>query len=332
VKLRIRYSIKTIEAFLKKYVKDYKILPSGEFAINSMFVKDTTYDCRINVEKQCWHDWESGEGGNLVELVAAYCKIDEKEAEKILLDCTGGEKQEEYIPIEKPKEEYKIKEIESPTGYSFEKGSGPLNFKNRAIKLLEKKHVSFQLAQKYKLTWTNVSYLFEINFSHRIIIPTYENGKLVYFQARSYREDSYLPYLNIPATVQPKRYILPFYDMLPTNEALFISEGCWEAIQYNGTYMIGPSISVEQATKIKRLGPKAIYFIIDNDETGRRTLLDNIKTLKILIKCPIYVILWWEGEYNSFKDPTDAGIKDITQFPITKADSTLELKLRTGML
>jgi DNA primase len=334
MKSKFRYNFQTIENFVKKYVKDYKILTNGEIAVNSPFVGDTTYDLHINVEKQCWHDWESGEGGNLVKLVEEICHVDEKEASLILLECAGNNKLEIYIPTIKNNNNYTIKEISKPPfSFSFSENNKNLYYKNKAIEFLRKKSVTYIIAKKYNLMWTERSRVFDLNFNYRIIIPTYENSKLVYFQARYYKGETNIPYLNIPATVQPKRYILPFFDLLKPNEPLFISEGCWEAIQYGGTYMLGPVISQEQAVKIRKLNPKDIYLIPDNDETGRRTLINNITMLKSAsIKCGVYVIKWWTDEYKDFKDPTDARIKDITIFPIIKADSNINLKIKLGKL
>ena len=74
--MKVKYPFKAVEHFIKKYVKDYRVLGDGEIAINSPFLKDTTYDCRINVDKQCWHDFESDESGNLIDLVMEVAKVE----------------------------------------------------------------------------------------------------------------------------------------------------------------------------------------------------------------------------------------------------------------
>jgi hypothetical protein len=340
MKQRLKYSHKTIENFVKKYIKkEYKIKENGEIAVNSPFREDTSFDLKINIEKQCWNEWgtpkEDDEPNTIVKLVKLVCNVEDREAEDILLACAGSTKLNFYTPIVKKKESYEIKAIEKPPYcFSFINNEGDFFYRNKAINFLKKKNVKYSLAKKYDLGWTERSRIYDLNFDFRIIIPTYENERLVYFQARTFKNrPGTLPYLNIPANVQPKTCILPFYDLLKSNEPLFISEGCWEAILYGGTYMLGPIISPEQVVKIRNLNPKDIYLIPDNDTTGKRTLADNILMLnKSAIRCNVYIINWWSGEFSKFKDPTDAKINDITTFPIIKADRNIYLKLKLGQI
>jgi len=55
--MRLRYSFKAIESFLRSRAIEYKITTDGEIAINSPTMNDTTFDCRISIDKQCYHDW-----------------------------------------------------------------------------------------------------------------------------------------------------------------------------------------------------------------------------------------------------------------------------------
>ena len=327
--MRIKYSFKAVEHFLKKYVKDYKILSNGEFAINSPFLHDTTYDCRINVEKSCWHDFESDESGNIVGLVIEIAKVDETSAHKILMEGVSAGDDLTYTLFPKRELIKDVKIIETPYSFSFSPKVTDIYYKRKAISFLGKKLINYQLAEQYKLRWTKISFLGKENFSHRILIPTYEQGNLVYFQARDYLGKSTLRYKNPNKEIQERWYILPFFDLLETNSSLFISEGPWEAIKYGGTYMLGPVVSEAQANKIKIFNPKAIYLIPDNDETARKKLGKNIEMLRMFVDCPIYIIWWWK-DYGNIKDPIDAKIEDITGFPIEKATRNLEIKLKLG--
>lgn len=339
--IRLKYSYNTIEKFLKEYVKDYRILTSGEFAINSPFVGDTTYDCHISIDKQCFHDWESDEHGSIEDLVATILNVEKEEAQKILLKYGLSS-----IEINAPLQEAKVietKEIELPSatiGFSKNEKHGSLSNFLAAQKFLVKKLVNFSMAKKYRLSWTETSFLRatnditkKYNLSYRIIIPSYEDGKLVYFQARDYSEKSELRYKNPPKDVQPKTIIVPFYDLIIPNEVLFISEGPWEAIQYGGTYMLGSVLSDRQIFKIKKKSPKAIYFVPDNDETGRRKLMNNLAHLRSFMNCPIYIVKWWKGDYANFKDPIDAKIKfdDLLTSDFIEADRNIQLKIRMGL-
>lgn len=340
--MKIKYSLKTVESFLKEYVKDYKILGSGELAINSPFVSDTTYDCHINVEKGAFHDWESDEHGNIEDLVAVILEIDDhEEARRILFKYGFADIQ---IQDTRPREPQILdtKEIPLPPNtlaFSKKEKRGGIRNLQLAQAFLMEKLVNYKLATKYNLRWTESSYIGSVkdpakkyNLSRRIIIPTYEDGKLVYFQARDYTGKSELRYKNPPKELQLKSIIVPFYDLILPNEILFISEGPWEAIQYSGTYMLGPVISDRQIFKIKKKNPKAIYFVPDNDETGRRKLIKNLGHIKSFLSCPIYIVKWWKDNYANFKDPIDAKIKfdDLVNANFIEFDQYTELKIRMG--
>lgn len=326
---RVKYPFKAVEHFVKKYVKDYKVMGDGEIAINSPFLKDTTYDCRINIEKQCWHDFESDESGNLIDLVMEVAKVDEDGAHEILMEAVAAGDDLTYTPPPKRELVKEIKTIEMPYSFSFSPQVTDVYYKRKAISFLRSKLINYQLAETYKLRWTKISFLGKDNWSHRIIIPMYENGNLVYFQARDYLGKSNLRYKNPPKETQERWYIVPFLDGLENNASLFISEGPWEAIKYGGTYMLGPVVSEAQANKIKSLNPKAIYLIPDNDETARKKLGKNVEMLRMFLDCPIYIIKWWP-EFGDIKDPIDAEIEDITSYPIEKATRNLEIKLKLG--
>lgn len=338
--IKIRYPFSTIEKFIKDKVGDYRITPDGEIAINSPLMDDTTYDCRISVDKQCWHDWESDEGGAIDSLIAIIAEVEAEEVPSMMMKYGAAEFKEREKQLKQPLV-VDVETIKLPPGsYTFDnpKSGNSLYNANQARKFLAGRMVNYKLAKKYGLRWTELSFLHidkekKINLSNRIIIPTYENGNLVYYQARDYTDKSTLRYKNPPKSIQPKNIIVPFYDQLVEDSPLFISEGPWEAIQYSGTYMLGPSLSDRQIYKLKKKKPTAVYFIPDNDATGRMKLLKNVETVRRFLDVPIYIIKWWEGK-EDFKDPIDAGITadDLLQSSIITADRNIELKIRMGMI
>jgi len=341
--MRIKYSFKAIENFLKHYKIEYKVMSDGEIAINSPFLHDTTFDCRINLDKQCYHDFESDESGNIEEIVAELADTDVENARRMLLTF-GISEIIENKPKPKEPEVFEVKKVEMPSGaFTFAKEDRRGNLYNFEIarSFLSNKLVNYALAKKYDLRWTEASFittkkvpLKKMNLSYRIVIPSYENKVLVYFQARDYTGKSEMRYKNPPKEVQKKSIIVPFYDQLIPNEILFISEGPWEAIQYGGTYMLGAVLSDRQIYKIKQINPKAIYFVPDNDETARRKLASNVALLRRYLNCPVYIVKWWVGDYAKFKDPIDAKISfdDLVKVDFIEADRNVELKLKLGVI
>lgn len=336
---RIRYSAKAIENAIKKLThNNYRLMDDGEIAINSPFTSDSTYDCRISPDKQCFHDFESDEGGNIEALVCEIADVSFKEAQEILTGFGEFEIEDRQPSTPEVKE---VKEVEMPAGaFSFDpknRFKSVFNF-DKAVEFLQKKKVDYKKAKRYDLRWTEASFIStgekRINISNRILIPTYEENMLVYYQARDYSGNSNLRYKNPPKEIQPKSIVVPFYDNIMENEILFISEGPWEAINYSGTYMFGPGMSDRQITKIKKKNPKAIYLIPDNDETGRRKLAKNIQSIRSYINCPIYIVKWWKGDYKRFKDPIDADIDfdELANSEFIKVDRHIELKILAGSI
>ncbi len=336
--IKLRYSFSIIEKFIKDKVGDYKITPSGEIAINSLTMDDTTYDCHISVDKQCWMDWEAGEGGALDTLIADIAKIEPEEVPGFMLKY-GSAQLSDYTHEKKPLV-VDIKPISFPPGsYTFNKSDkrGSVYNSNLARRFLAEKLVNYSIAKKYDLRWTDMSLIKigekRVNINNRIIIPSYEEGNLVYFQARDYTGKSNLRYVNPPKEIQQKSIVIPFYDQIIEEQPIFISEGPWEAIQYSGTYMLGPMLSDRQVYKLKKKKPTSVYFIPDNDETGRRKLVGNINSICRFMDIPIYIIKWWSGK-EEFKDPIDAGItpNDLLASEIIKADRNIDLKIKMGMI
>lgn len=336
--MKIKYPFKTVENTIKKLCNnDYKIMLDGEIAINSPFVGDTTYDCRINIDKQVFYDFESEEGGGIEKLIAELAGVDREEARNILL--SNGKFEYNNEPVKKV-EKKKVSPIEMPGGvFGFGKNDnkGSIGNFNKAVSFLRSKGVNYKLAKKYSLKWTESTFLStknkKINLSKRIIIPTYENNNLVYFQARDYTGESNLRYKNPPKELQSKTTVLPFYDKILNKEILFVSEGPWEAIHFSGTYMLGPGLSDEQIEKIKIKNPKAIYMIPDNDATGRYKIAKNINLVRQYMDCPIYVVKWWKG-FEEYKDPIDAGLTfdNLADFEYIRATDSIELKLKLGSI
>lgn len=338
--VKLRYPFATVEKFIQDKVGDYRITTDGEIAINSPLMDDTTYDCRISVDKQCWHDWESDEGGAIDSLIAILAKIEPEDVPGLMMKYGIAEFKEQDRRTKQPLV-VDIHEVEFPPGshtFNPNQKTGSLYNASMSRKFLGSKMVNYSLAKKYDLRWTELSFLSidtekKVNLSNRIIIPSYEDGLLVYYQARDYTGKSTLRYKNPPKAIQPKNIVVPFYDLLIEEQPLYISEGPWEAIQYSGTYMLGPSLSDRQIYKLKRKRPSAVYFIPDNDATGRAKLINNIDTVRRFLDVPIYIIKWW-GNREEFKDPIDAGVTpdDLLGSTIIAADRNIELKLRMGMI
>lgn len=154
----------------------------------------------------------------------------------------------------------------------------------------------------------------------RIIIPTYENGKFVYFQARDFLgRDEKWKYIN-PRVA--KNQVVYFYDFLPEGERIYITEGPLDAMylyDYPVTAIMGNKLSRFQIEKLLWKKPAEIVFIPDNDEKKQtkenvnKNLIKNINNIKEMsdYKIDIGVYKWFD--ISNKKDINSAGIDYIDE-------------------
>jgi len=103
-----------------------------------------------------------------------------------------------------------------------------------------------------------------LEFRDRLIIPYYKDGKVIYWQARSFNEKSKKRYTNPNIPIEP---ILFGYEELEkyTDAPLFIMEGVFDAISISGVGMLGSKLykqRIEAFTKCRRRK----IFVIDKKD------------------------------------------------------------------
>ena len=169
-------------------------------------------------------------------------------------------------------------------------------------------------------------------FHARIIIPTYENRKLVYFQGRALKEDAQLRYLNPKA---PRLQVLYFHDLLMEGEDVFVTEGPFDAMTLfsnNATCMLNQRFEDPKILKLAARKPRRIIFVPQWEATAEkralaeRALARNIeRTLLLANGIPVGVFHWYA------KLPESNRPKDINEAQITVVDESLvEIKTPTG--
>jgi hypothetical protein len=147
----------------------------------------------------------------------------------------------------------------------------------------------------------------------RIFIPSYENGKLVYFQARDFLTKN-PKYRYINPTVQ-RRQVVYFYDLIKPESDLLIFEGPIDAMyfkDYSATALMGNRMSKAFAQKVGWKKIKRIIFVPDFDEDQETrnkviTNLDhNIKKIQEILPNVPTGIYNWRAIKPGFKDVNDA--------------------------
>lgn len=287
-----------------------------EIRINSIFKQDSKYHCYINLDKGVYCDYKvSGldeSSGSVIKFIKEYLNIDSTRAviEYIILNY-GSATQKKVIEESKPKGnviETFLKE-DKPQKIAGNKGT----FCNIVRGYLEKRKISDRYIDKMMYVFNDDS-----RYDKRVIIPYFENGEFVYFQARSLEKDAKFRYIN-PTGIDTKEYVFNIDDI---NDELIICEGVFDAMSMDeqaATCMCSGDLGVKQIEKIVKKKPSYIIYARDNDETGARTLKNNISKLIMYgYDKPIYLY----DLPNTIKDLNELKVKTGKNF-ILKKECTL---------
>lgn len=101
-------------------------------------------------------------------------------------------------------------------------------------------------------------------YEHRLIIPFYKGGKLIYWQARTVINDK-MRYLN--PSVSKEAVIFNSDLLYRGTEKLFVCEGVFDAILVNGISIIGSKLN-EAKIQLLQQSRRELIFVIDGDKNG----------------------------------------------------------------
>lgn len=269
--------VDTIENFVMSNFTEARHSGSGELHFNSPFVNDGKLRFYVNPEKSRYYDQKQQKGGSFVAFVAEYLEVSLKEAAIVLIKDYSNKgdreiKYEEIVSVHKS--------LDLPNGikFFFEESTGR----------------TFKLARRYlenrKLPTGDLGFVYDPkgepkeSYHNRIIIPFYEQGRLVYFIGRAF-DDSPFRYKN-PSGVDAGDFV---FQLDKLKEDVFIFEGAFDALSLHepqvGTAMLSNRLKAVQITKILDTAPKRVVFVTENDtnETaiaaGIRNLDWNIRTM-----------------------------------------------------
>jgi len=357
-KSNIIYPKEVVLAYIQTFITDDYV--EGSNASGEWINIDSLHDpgkndkkLGFNITKGYVYDFHGIPYGTLEEFIMEHQKVSEREVKEILvrlrrkllrrgISISPPQSRPTY---ENAKELEEITDEKLPPLETFKEDTIRKDKLGRkALIYLIKRGIKKKHIEKYNLMyvkepkcWICHGYRFigeekcpnckatGYNFYHgRVIIPTYENGKLVYFQGRDFMgKKKKFKYMN-PSV--PKSQVVYFYDKINEGDRVFVTEGPIDAItlyDYTTTAMMGNRISNAQAQKLLWKKPSEIIFVPDNDpktETKKlimKNVADNIKTIKRLADYDVKL-----GVYNWFKlsdqkDLNSAGIDYVDESCIT---------------
>src|SRR5574344_1931220 len=272
-----------IVSYLYSEYQPKKVNGSNELRINSPFIEDTKFHCYINPDESVYTDFKAGGGGSgsMYDFFKEILGL--KSFSSIisyLIKNYGTTEQKQKF------EENKVVDT-SEIITSFIKNDKPKFFKDEkelgvfgkmCLRYLQNRKMSEEYISRMGYVFNDTS-----RYNGRIIIPYFENGSFVYFQARDINKESSLRYLN-PEKLDTKEFVFNIDDI---TDELIIAEGPFDAMsmdEQTATCMDSGDLGEKQIMKIFSKKPNTIIYCPDQDETGARKMDKNIENLYRL--CP----------------------------------------------
>lgn len=308
-----------IESFCFGNFPEAKYTSSNEEEIhfNTPFaVGDNKKRLYVSADTGRWFDQKNQRGGNkFVYFVSEYKDITVGEAYRLLKDeYSDGREFEDYREEEKKSSTLvEVEEIEVPPQVVFFDEAENLGmFGVQAKNYLEGR----------KLNTSGLGYFSTTDYPYakRVFVPFYENGKLVYYIARSFDPNEKMRFMN-PKNENAGDWV---YNLDNLQSDVFLFEGTFDAMSLDypqvGTSMLSSVLKDGQAKKIINTNPQRIILVPDNDKevsTKIKVLTSLIKTYEKLMNAKKYkqnfeVLIYRIPEpykdFNEYKIKTGNGI------------------------
>jgi DNA primase len=270
----------------------------GQFRINCIAKNcyDSTGNLEISLEKGIFHCWKCGYSGNITKLFRDYLgKIPPMD---------------EYISV-KELQNYQV-DFDAVVSKELQFKGLPEEFcplwGNRKLSMVGQKALQYALTRmsmddivKYKVGYCGLG-----KYRWRIVIPFFEDGKTVYFVARSIYENT-RPYMNPD---KPDEHIIGADDVVfnidrarELGQAV-VCEGVFDAIRVgeDGVAILGTEIGKVQIRKLIEI--QRLYIFLDDDAKLKALKIAETLSSYTHKKTKVFVPLLpkgdpadWEREY-----------------------------------
>jgi len=328
------YPREVIIEYIRKYITEDYLETDAWVNIKPVFSASSRKVLGFNIENNFVNDFKLGTGWPLTKFVQEHQQISETEANTILMKIfmkylKGGIKIAKKDTHIKPVNLPPLQQV-PPLKYLGEKNVFRNKIGSKAARYLISRDMGAKHIKKYNLSYSDTYNCFHCNGEGMIdqdlcpickgkkinpyygwlIIPSYEDEKLVYFQARNLNPNDSFRYRN-PSTARSQ--VVFFYDEIKENDSIFITEGPFDAmtlVDYSSTCVMGNRLSEPQAQKLFQKKPKEIIFVPDwdKDEETRRTIANALKKNIITLQkfnpgnTKIGIYMWYKKYGEKGKD------------------------------
>ena len=178
----------------------------------------------------------------------------------------------------------------------------PFKYATRGIKLtphykqafnyIKKRNITDEMCEKY-----NIGFCYEGPFEHRIIIPSYDENKIVnYFIARSYLSKPKMKYKNPEAQ---KEIIIFNEHLINWDETIYLVEGAFDSIFVpNSIPLLGKFISKYLFNKLYERAKKIVIILDPDAKDDQEHLYHKLNCGKLMGKV-------WSIQLEGDKDIAD---------------------------
>lgn len=317
---------------------------SKQIMCHCPYHQDRTPSCSVDLESGIYHCFSCTQSGKLRTLFRDLCGHSINK--ELGIPWKGQSEVEFIIPFDTSEEDV----IEQPDIHIALDGTFvTIKHNSDAIKYLEKRHIPIKQAEDMQMKFALNAKSYDIKepnnkdkyvyFNNRIVIPIFENGKLMSCEGRDIYGEGYFKNQLIRQNKNPNDYrykkciypkgastsTLYNIDKLDKTKTLFFMEGLMDLAvlrtdsyftNRNSTSIFGASISRRQFALLSKFN--STVFIIDDDFAGWASLKkwkDYIKDHNL-------------GQNHMFILPpfTDNGVKDLGDVPVKIGKTITEIR------
>ena len=291
-----------IEKYLKERlgVKDLKRTLSNQYRFNCVICGDTRkrmFISRTNLMMYCQNCGWKGHFINFIKLIEKVSTG--KEAFNILNNIGSIVSPKTFQSTTQEEVKPNRESIEPPEFLrSILDGSIDSSY---PIQYLVSRGFGIETMKYYQ-----IGYCVKGKYRHRIIIPIFEDNRLVYYVARSY-VDNYRKVINPPNSLK-SLWIFNLNNAI-NYDCIIISEGWADAMSIgaNAVALLGKTISDDQLSKLRLYNTKKFVVFLDDD-----ALLSAIELANKLTLCGLDVDLVMTPE--GMGDPNDLMLSNNLEY------------------